>query len=198
QRVLQAIEPGLAQRIYPAYVMDYQFRFWLINGAAAAFQPLLPDIAIQQGVDGVTMTFNSRLPLYQGPPGGEAQEREAIFRFKAYNIYRRHEPFYLSYLDQMKERLLPQDFLRFEQRWNEVNVRMEDVFPLSPVLMRDLGSTTMVFEVHMVEVLHLNHLFFAAFYEPRDDHTGNRERCEAYFSEVGPDTKYTLNAWDLP
>lgn len=197
KRVLQAIEPSVAQRIYPAYVMDYQFRFWIINGAAAALQPQLLDAAIRQGVDGIIMTFDSRLPFYQGPPNGEVQEREAIFRFKAYNIYRRHEPFYLTYPERMKERLLPQDFLRFEQCWNDVDVRMQDMFPLSPVFVRDVGVTALVFEVHIVEILHLNHLFFAAYYEPRDDSTGNRKRCEAYFTERNSAAKCVMKAWDV-
>lgn len=31
RRVLQAIEPDIAQRLYPVYVMDYRFRFWMMN-----------------------------------------------------------------------------------------------------------------------------------------------------------------------
>jgi len=198
ERVLQAIVPGIAQRLYPAYVMDYLFRFWIINSAAAELQPQLLTTAIQQGVDGVTMTFDSRLPFYQGPPDGDSQEREAIFRFKSYNIYRRHEPFYLTYPDQMKERLLPQDFLRFEQRWNDVEVRMQDALPLLPVFVRDVGEVTLMFEVHMVEILHLNHLFFAAYYEPKDDDTGNRERCEAYFRTHFPGEGASFREWAFP
>lgn len=198
ERVLQAIVPSIAQRLYPAYVMDYQFRFWIINGAAAALQPRLADVAIRQGVDGVTMTFDSRLPFYQGPPEGETQEREAILRFKAYNIYRRHEPFYLTYLDRMKERLLPQDYLRFEQRWNAVDVRMQDVFPLSPLSARSVGETTLTLEVHMVHILHLNQLFFAAYYEPKDDRTGNRERCEEYFRAQFPGEGASFREWAFP
>src|SRR5262245_7493867 len=98
KRVLQAIEPEVAQAMYPVYIMDYQFRFWMMNPAAAAFDGGSCDDTIQmlaRGVDAFAMVFDSRLPIRGGDGVTDTIERESLFRFKAYNLYRRHEPFYL-------------------------------------------------------------------------------------------------------
>jgi len=199
KRVLQSIELDIAQRLYPVYVMDYQFHFWMINSATVAFQGGSLDFlitAMKHGLDGLSMTYDSRVPFFEDTPEGEIQKREALFRFKAYNIYRRHEPFYLSYPDYMKVCLLPEDFKRFAQHWNEVDVRMQDVYPIVPKFVLKTESTVLAFNIHMVEITHLNHLFFAAYYEPMDDKTGNRERCEAYFTKHRPSEQICIKAWD--
>lgn len=199
KRVLQSIEPDISQRLYPVYVVDYQFHFWLINSAAVAFQNGSLDFlraAMKQGIDGICMTFDSRLPFYQPAPDGETLQRETLFRFKAYNVYRRHEPFYLAYPECMKKRLLPEDYERFRNCWHEVDVRIQDVYPITPKFVLKMGSTVLAFDIHIVEITHLNHLFFAAYYEPMDDGSGNRERCEAYFTEHRPSEKMCIRAWD--
>jgi hypothetical protein len=202
KRVLHTIEPEIAQRLYPVYVMDYKFRFWMMNTASAYQRESLDTLitTMKQGIDGLTMGFDSRIPFQQGSSSAghaEAMERETIFRFKAYNLYRRHEPFYLAYPECMKGRLLPHDYIRFAQRWNEIDVRMQDVYPITPQLIERIGSTVMIFTVHMVEILHLDRLLFVAFYEPKDDEAGNRERCEAFFAANSPREKICFRAWDL-
>jgi hypothetical protein len=47
----------------------------------------------------------------------------------------------------------------------------------------------------MVEIPHLDRLLFIAYYEPKDDGAGNRERCEAYFAEPG--ARPCIRAWDF-
>jgi hypothetical protein len=203
KRVLKAIEGDIAQRLYPVYVMDYQFRFWMMNSATAAFQGGASDLIIammKKGIDGMTMGFDSRLPIHQGegdPDYGAFIERETIFRFKAHNLYRRHEPFYLAYPECMKTRLIPEDYQRFVERWKEVDVRMQDVYPITPRLIERIGAIGLTFDIHMVEILHLDRLLFAAYYEPKDDETGNRERCEAFFTAHGPREKVCVRAWDF-
>lgn len=68
KRVLQTIEPEITQRFYPVYVMDYQFRFWMMNGASAyqreSLDPLIK--MMKQGIDGLSMGFDSRMPFHQG------------------------------------------------------------------------------------------------------------------------------------
>jgi hypothetical protein len=198
KRVLQAIEPDIAGRLYPVYVMDYRFRFWLMNSATAAFDGSLDHLTLvmKHGIDGLTMSFDSRILQYHDPADRERVERETIFRFKAYNLYRRHEPFYLAYPVYMQAWLLPEDYARFEQCWNAVDVRMEDVYPITPQMVERTGKHTRIFDIHMVEIVHLNRLFFAAYYEPKDDGAGNRERCEAYYLQHSPAQKRCLHAWD--
>jgi hypothetical protein len=200
KRVLEAIEPDIAQRRFPVYVMDYQFHIWMMNSALAVFEGhSLEAMAnlFKSGVDGLSMGFDTRvLEFHKDFPGREAMEREAIFRFKSYNLYRRHEPFYLAYPDCMRERLMPEDYDRFAQRWNEVDVRMQDVYTITPQIIYYLETSTMVFNVHMVEIMHLDRLFFVAYYDPAEDGAGNRERCEAYFAQHSPSEKCCLRAWD--
>jgi hypothetical protein len=199
KRVLLSIEQDIAQRLYPVYVMDYQFRFWLVNSATVAFQNGSLDFlisAMKQGMDGIRMSFDSRLPFYQPAPDGEILQRETLFRFKSYNIYRRHEPFYLAYPKCLKESLLPEDYDRFERYWHEVDVQMQDVYPISPKFVLKMGPTMLVFDIHIVEITHLSHLFFAAYYEPVDDGSGNRELCNAFFTEHRPKEKVCVRAWD--
>lgn len=203
KRVLKAIEGDIAQRLYPVYVMDYQFRFWMMNSATAAFQGGSLDlvtIMMKQGIDGLSMGFDSRLPIHEGFTNAEhveVIECETIFRFKAHNLYRRHEPFYLAYPECMKGRLIPEDYARFVQRWNEVDVRMQDVYPITPRLVERIGSIGLTFDIHMVEILHLDRLLFVAYYEPKDDESGNRERCESYFTKHGPREKTCVRVWDF-
>src|SRR5262249_8054751 len=153
-------------RLYPVYVMDYQFRFWMMNSATGAFQAGSLEHTnelMKLGIDGVSMSFDSRLPLHQGFTNPELVERETLFRFKGYNLYRRHEPFSLAYPDCMKSRLIPADYERFAQRWHEVDVRMQDVFPITPQLVEQTGSNRLIFNIHMIEILHLDRLLFLAY-----------------------------------
>jgi hypothetical protein len=200
KRVLTTIEPDIAQRLYPVYVMDYQFHFWMINNAIAAFQGGVTDVVnemMKQQIDGLSMGFDSRLPFHHGFANSYSTEREAVFRFKAYNLYRRHEPFYLAYPECMEKRLLPHDYERFVKRWNEVDVRMQDVYPITPQLTEYSASMELRFDIHMVEIPHLDRLLFIAYYEPKDDGAGNRERCEAYFTAHSPGERVCIKAWDF-
>jgi hypothetical protein len=199
KRVLQTIEPDIAQRRYPVYVMDYRFRFWMINSATAAFQDgsLEHTVSIiKNAIDGFSMSFNSRFPLEEDIAHAEVIERETIFRFKAYNLYRRHEPFYLAYPECMQEQLTPADYQRFVKSWNEVDVRMQDVYPVTPEITSRVGSLALRFNIHIVEIPHLDRLLFVAYYDPKDDGAGNRERCENYFTQYSPNSKECICLWD--
>ena len=196
-RVLRALEPDIARRRFPVYVMDYQFHFWMLNGAAAALQPPGHTAMLTPDLDGVTMTFDSRLPFHRPPPDGDAQERDAVLRFKTVNLYRRHEPFYLAFETEMKERLLPEDFARFERCWQEVDADSEAIHPLAPRLMLIIGPQVLDFEIHMVEIAQLNHTLFAAYYEPRDEDAGNRERCAQFFVDRRASEWPTVRVWEM-
>jgi hypothetical protein len=199
KRVLQAIEPTIANRLYPVYVLDYQFRHWMVNTATAVLLSGSLDlltVLMQRAVHGFNVVFDSRLPLRQYFTNTDAVERERMFRFKAHNLYRRHEPFYLAYPDRMKSELLAEDYIRFEKCWNAVDVSTQDVFPIHPEVKLRLESNDFTFVIHMVELLHLDRLIYVAYYEPKDE-PGNRERCEAYFTEHSPEIKGCLHAWDF-
>jgi hypothetical protein len=200
KRVLLAIEPEVAQALYPVYIMDYQFRFWMVNHAAVAFDGGSSDHTVSmmaRGADAFAMVFDSRLPIRGGNGISEDVERESLFRFKSYNLYRRHEPFYLAYPACMEARLLPDDYAHFVQCWNAVDARTAAIFPATPQLTMDVGEGALHFEVHMVELLQLDRLFFAAYYVPKNDGAGNRERCDAFFSHHAAPGRACIRAWEI-
>jgi transcription regulator MmyB-like protein len=197
-RVLEGLEPDIERRPYPVYVMDYRFRFWMFNSASAAFHGGSLDrltTMMKAGVDCLRMVFDSRLA---GPrfSSRESLERESVFRFKDYNLYRRHEPFFQAYPDCMRDSLLPEDYERFLQRWNEIDARTPEVYPVLPQLVEQ-ASAALRFDVHIVEIPHLDRTLFAAYYEPKDDETGNRERCDAFFGQHSPKDRQCIRAWDF-
>jgi hypothetical protein len=200
KRVLSAVEYDIAQRLYPVYVLDYRFQHWMVNTATATLiggSVELLRYLMQRGIHGFIVVFDSRLPIRQFFPEPEAIELERMFRFKSHNLYRRHEPFYLAYPDCMKSELLPEDYVRFEKTWHEVQIGSEAVFPVHPEVQICLGQELFLFHIHMVELLHLDRLIYVAYYEPKDDMSGNRERCEAYFRKHNPTEKSCIHAWDF-
>jgi len=200
KRVLQAIEPDLAQRLYPVYVLDFQFRHWMVNAATAALVGGSLDTLtelMRQRVHGFTVVFDSRLPVRQYFSNPAAVEQERMFRFKLHNLYRRHELFYLAYPECMQGQLLPEDYARFVTCWNEVEVGMRPVFPVHPHITVRLGTNEMTFVIHMVELLHVDRLLYVGYYESKDDASGNRKRCEAYFTHASSGNKGCIRAWDF-
>lgn len=200
KRVLQAIEPDIACRSSPVIVLDYQFRHWMVNTATAALVggslELLTEL-MRRGVHGFSVVFDSRSSVRQQFSDPEAVERERVFRFKAHNLYRRHEPFYLAYPECMQQHLLPADYARFATCWNVVEVGMREVFPVHPHITVRWGTHEITFVIHMVELLHVDRLLYVGYYEPKEDGRGNRERYEAAFSQASPGSKACLRAWDF-
>jgi hypothetical protein len=200
KRVLQAIEPDIACRRYPVIVLDYQFRHWMVNMATAALLGGSLDLLTElmgRGVHGFSVVFDSRLPARQQFSDPEAVERERLFRFKAHNLYRRHEPFYLAYPERMHRHLLPEDYARFVRCWKAVEVRMDQTFPIHPHVAVRVGTDEITFVIHMVELLHVDRLLYVGYYEPKDDGQGNRERCEAAFRQMDVSHKACIRAWDF-
>ena len=200
KRVLQAIEPDIAQRLYPVYVLDFQFRHWMVNSATAALVGGSLDTLtalMRQRVHGFNAVFDSRLPVRQCFSDPEAVEQERMFRFKLHNLYRRHEPFYLAYPERMQGQLLPEDYARFVKCWDEVEAGAHQVFPVHPHIKVRLGADEITFVIHMVELLHLDRLLYVGYYEPKDDARGNRERCQAYFTHSSSGNTGCIRAWDF-
>jgi hypothetical protein len=97
----------------------------------------------------------------------------------------------------MKSELLPEDYLHFEKTWYEVQTGSEAVFPVHPEVQICVAKELFIFHIYMVELLHLDRLIYVAYYEPKDDGKGNRERCEAYFLKYNPAEKSCIHAWDF-
>jgi hypothetical protein len=199
-RVLQAIEPELARCLYPVQVLDYQFRHWMVNAATAALAGGSPTALLElmtRGAHGFDVVFDSRLPTRGQFTDPGQVERERVYRFKAHNLYRRFEPFYLAYPACMRPRLLPADYDRFAACWQQVQVGVDQMFPVHPQITVRLGGENLTLVIHMVELLQLDRLLYVGYFEPVDDSSGNRQRCEAYFSQHERTSPTCLAAWDF-
>jgi hypothetical protein len=184
-RVLDAIESELAQRLYPVHVLDFQFRHWMVNPATAVLVGGSLETArdlLYRGVHGFDVVFDSRLPVRARFTDPESVERERVFRFKYHNLYRRFEPFYRAYPERMKGRLTARDYERFAACWSAVEVATGDVFPVHPEVTVRLGRWRVTFVIHLVELLQLDRKLYVGYYEPKQDGAENRQRCEDYFT----------------
>src|SRR5262249_38380630 len=143
------------------------------------------------------IVFDSRLPARRQFTHPEAVERERVYRFKAPNLYRRHEPFYLAYPECMRPRLLPADYRRVPAFSEAIQGRMVQTFPVHPQFTVRLAGHDLTMAIHMVELLQLDRLLYVGYFEPKDDTSGNRQRCEAYFTQHAPTSANCIAAWDF-
>ena len=186
KRSLRGVEAEITQLRFPVFILDYQFRIWLRHSAVATFPSVMLDhldLRTTQPTDAFSLIFDSRTLDTALVEAFEVIEREAIYRFKIFNLYRRHEPFYLAYPDCMQTKLIAEDYARFVRFWNEIDAQKHHLFPLTPQLLLKAADYVLKLAIHMVEIAQLDGLFIAAYLVPTDDGTGNRERCEALFSQ---------------
>lgn len=97
----------------------------------------------------------------------------------------------------MRTRLPPADYHRFAACWQEIQVGMDQVFPVHPQVTVRLGSHDLTLAIHMVELLQLDRLLYVGYFEPADDTSRNRQRCEAYFSQHAPTSARCIATWDF-
>jgi len=131
--ILSRVAECLAQSPYPAYVLDYRLRFWIVNQAMAELigipLDMLKNLVLPypvkddppEPIDVLNVLLDSRLPFRALLGNRDQLIRRQIARFKAVNLYRRHEPFYQQCLARLERRLLPDDFRQFIQFWREAN-----------------------------------------------------------------------------
>jgi hypothetical protein len=74
---------------------------------------------------------------------------------------------------------------------------LDQVFPIHPQITVRLGGQDLTLVIHMVELLQLDRLLYVGYFEPKDDASGNRRRCEAYFSQHAPASARCIAAWDF-
>jgi transcriptional regulator with XRE-family HTH domain len=127
---LNQIKAVLSQEIeklenlpYPAYIIDYRTTFWAMNSATTALtgKTSLEDLLKVKSTV-LDFIWNSSFDVRNQLIDPNAIGTIIIKRFIAFNLYRRHEDFFLAYPKSMNGRLgmSSEDYLRFEQIWNEV------------------------------------------------------------------------------
>lgn len=199
--VLDQIDLEIRALSYPAYVIDYRFRCWLANAAAGMFVDGDLERLATMAAQGVTifdLIFNSELPPHRYSANREQIETEHIFRFKAYNLFRRHEPFYVAYPEVMRDRLLPKDYERFAAKWAGVDaVTMWRMFPRFVPIEVCAGEQTLSFTMVEQPALHLQSMFIAVAYEPTDT-PPNLALADAVLGRLVSAAQPCVRAWELP
>lgn len=195
--VMIKVEREIAELPYPVTVVDYQFRYWMANGAMATLlggTSLIEDIVLSEAMI-FDVSFDSSLGIRSHFTDALAVEREQVARFCAYNTYRRHEPFYRLYPNCMS-RLPQQDYERFVTIWTECNAGSPlRGHAIHAALSFGDEPNQLVFNLRSLELLQLDRLFMINYYEPRIDIAGNVERCSHIFAHSQKHTFF--RAWDI-
>jgi transcriptional regulator with XRE-family HTH domain len=180
--ILSRVAECLAQSPYPAYVLDYRGRFWIVNQAMAELIgiPLdaLKTLMLRHPVGDdppepihiLDVLFDSRLPFQALLGDRDRLIRSQIARFKALYLYRRHEPFYQQCLERLKRRLLPDDFEQLLRFWREADPfqipSSESCLNSGVVIVRN--GEQRLFSLHDEPIFELAGLFFQVRYVPHD------------------------------
>jgi len=199
--VLDQIDGDIQNLPYPAYVIDYRFRCWMANAAAAIFVDgdweRLAALAAR-GVTVFDLIFNSELPPHRYSTNREQIESEHIFRFKAYNLYRRHEPFYVAYPEVMRDRLLPADYERFVAKWRAVDaLTMWRMFPRFVPVEMSIGGHHLCLTMVEQPSLHLQNMFIVVGYQPSHP-MPDLALMQALSAAMPAAGMPCVRAWELP
>lgn len=199
--VLDQIDVEIRDLPYPAYVTDYRFRCWMANAAASIFVNGSWDELAVLAAAGTTLfdlLFNSNLSPHRSSANREQIEIEHLFRFKAHNLYRRHEPFYVAYPEVMRDRLTPFDYERFAARWFSVDpLTMWPMFPRYVPILMGIGDHLLSFTMIEQSSLHLQHMFMVTCYQPNPD-PANLELTHMVMSGSSLAGKPCVRAWEIP
>jgi transcriptional regulator with XRE-family HTH domain len=209
---LDAIGEALKTFPYPAYVVDYQFRIWLANRATALFTggdlDVLRDL-LARPLNTFDMIFDSSIGMRGQIDELHYAEIDQVFRFKATNSFRQHEPFYLNFLDDMR-RLEPDDYRALRTAWEAIDAN--SVTSYRSLDMREYlarlehGDIRLVFSQGKVafhiradSVLHLRDLFTIVTIAPVATalYADNRRLAEQVSRQFAPDEGSSIKLWEL-
>lgn len=94
--LLKQLKPELARYLYPAYVIDYIFRFWMVNATTAILVGGYENMnrIINYSPTFFDVLFESRLGVNSAFFDIEGSQRSQIYRFKLINQFLRFETSY--------------------------------------------------------------------------------------------------------
>ncbi len=166
---------------YPSFIVDYKYRFWLFNPAVSVLANGDNKILYQllsRCFSVFDVYFNSQVGFCQSITNIEQVQDDQIFRFKASNLFRQHEDFYLAYPDCMSY-LETEDYTAFEKAWNKIDhnvlvdvkaIQIPDFY--NRIEKGDvsvcLNGKDVYFHITVLPILHLGDLFQVVTYVPVD------------------------------
>jgi transcriptional regulator with XRE-family HTH domain len=212
-KVLEEIALLFTEFPYPAYVLDYQLRFWLANrGTALLFNGDFSRLEKLMGgpLYVLDLIFDSRLGLRHQIPELEAIEQEQVFRFKAVNALRQHEDFFITFPLTMQVRLQPEDYQAFIRVWNSIDINIVNSY--RAIKMQEMyaqlqhGDTRLPFSegdvafyIMSEPLLHLGNLFQIVTFVPVSGtlYADNPSLAEHVSQNYIPKEAHTLKLWEL-
>ncbi|MBZ0290095.1 MAG: helix-turn-helix domain-containing protein [Anaerolineae bacterium] len=202
---LNQIAEAVRDYPYPAYVVDYQFRFWMANPATVLFT--LGDAArlrqlMARPLHAFDITFDSRLGMRGHIQELETFEQGQIFRFKMSNAFRQHENFFRAFPESM-DYLDNADYQAFRKVWLTIDVNQANVIePLqiqafySRLKQGDIAlrfdEGTAAYYIRVESILHLGDLLQLVTFVPVEESFAIRLN-QTYIPADSP----TLKVWEL-
>lgn len=211
-KTLDQIASLLTPFPYPAYVVDYHFRFWVANPATAMFVfgdvPFLREL-LAKPLTVFDIIFDSRFPMRAAIEQIEPTEKDQIFRFKAINAYRQHEDFFQAFPACMAS-LEPEDYQRFVAVWQAVDVNVitsiQPAYLFEHYARLEYGDIRLIypegsvaFHIRADQVLALGSLFTIVSFVPvaSSTHDENKKLAEIVRDKYTPGTGDSFRVWNL-
>ncbi|MBE2196681.1 MAG: helix-turn-helix transcriptional regulator [Anaerolinea sp.] len=169
--ILDALIPAMQQHNYPAYVLDSRYnRICLINSAAVELFGGIKRVHELANYSVFQLLFLDDLGVTPLLGKGLAEIRkEQILRFKAVNMYWRHEEFYMEYPERLKSKdgLLEAEYKEFESLWNVVQPGSTTNYAMHSEITFGYNSPVR-FRLIIDLILSLGNLFSISWYNPVD------------------------------
>ena len=150
------------------------------------------------------LTFNTAIDVVETPPTKMTMNMQEagdfqVFRYKAMNLSRRHEAFYITTVPTMLHRLAHvRDRDRFRETWNRVTPGLSYSMPLDmPIYLRlnPKLNTHFLFRSYDQVIYQLQGLFQLTHYEPYPDE--RLEECTTYMQQLGLHNQPVINVCEM-
>jgi transcriptional regulator with XRE-family HTH domain len=209
---LEHVSRYMCNSPYPSFISDYKYRFWLFSPAVSVFAGgdynALRQL-LSKGLNVFDIYFNSKIGFNTSIENIEDVQNDQIFRYKATNLFRQHEDFFIDYPECMNY-LQHVDYKAFERAWYKIDhnvltdvksIQIPDFY--NRIEKGDVyiqfGEKPMYFHLSVMPILHLGDLFQLVTYVPVDSASLPENKafvdsiCMKYSSQKYP----TLKLWDL-
>lgn len=193
QEIIAAYPPE--HLIFPVYVLDYQFRVWMSNLAPLIY--LNDAVAVMRDFVERRRTlfeiiFDAQLNWDHTSTNHYEIKRDQVYRFKARNLFRRSEDFYLAYPECMEPLLAPADFALFKTIWDDVQTDSVGLYRIKTLNKTLVNGVPMDFILEDAPIPQLDDLFFMVSYYPEPS-AENIRNCQAVFGNLPPaDTRWFI------
>lgn len=196
KRMLAPHTQFIAEKAFPAYIVDFRAEVWAINHVTTALvRPNTPLNLLQDGINLCDVFYNPKHSMRGRIPDTEfpAFVLEQTKRIKILNVLRQFEPFYQNFVNGIAAGLSPTDAELFRTAWERA--------AYDPTLLNSRSTYMLVpegvrFEVRPLMLPHHFGLFYLIEHYPiPDDNAEVFKQAEAILSPYRVPKVYHL--WDF-